>query len=78
MSDCNERLLIPLSDAVIYCHLASEHTIGVYPLLKDDNCCFFAIDFDTSIECVHQRFADFLKISVEEVLITIRHPGKRH
>jgi hypothetical protein len=29
--DCNHRLLIPLSDAVIYDHLAGEHTVGVYP-----------------------------------------------
>lgn len=30
------RLLIPLSGAVIYDHLASEHTVAVYPLLEDD------------------------------------------
>jgi len=29
--DCGNRLLIPLSDAVIYGHLAGEHTVGVYP-----------------------------------------------
>ena len=33
--DCAKRLLIPLSDAVIYDHLAGEHTVGVYPLLED-------------------------------------------
>jgi len=38
--------LIPLSDAVIYAHLAGDHTIGVYPLLEDDTCYFLAIDFD--------------------------------
>src|ERR1017187_2267217 len=27
--DCDHRLLIPLSDAVIYDHLAGEHTVGV-------------------------------------------------
>ena len=31
-SDCGNRLLIPLSDSIIYDHLAGEHTIGVYPL----------------------------------------------
>jgi hypothetical protein len=31
--DCGQRLLISLSDAVIYGHLAGEHTVGVYPLL---------------------------------------------
>lgn len=44
--DCSNRLLIPISDAVIYGHLAGEHTVGVYPLLEDDSCFFFAVDFD--------------------------------
>ncbi len=44
--DCCNRLLIPLSDAVIYDHLAGKHTVGVYPLLEDDSCCFLAVDFD--------------------------------
>jgi len=44
--DCSYRLLIPLSDAVIYDHLAGEHTVGVYPLLEDDTCYFLAVDFD--------------------------------
>lgn len=29
-SDCGQRLLIPLSDSIIYDHLAGQHTIGVY------------------------------------------------
>ncbi len=45
-SDCGKRLLIPLLDAVIYKHLAGEHTVGVYPLLSDDTCYFLAVDFD--------------------------------
>lgn len=44
--DCGNRLLIPLSDSVIYDHLAGEHTVGVYPLLEDDSCYFLAADFD--------------------------------
>ncbi len=44
--DCGNRLLLPLSDAVIYDHLAGEHTVGVYPLLEDDTCYFLAVDFD--------------------------------
>lgn len=44
--DCSNRLLIPLSAAVIYDHLAGEHTVGVYPLLEDDTCHFLAVDFD--------------------------------
>jgi superfamily II DNA or RNA helicase len=45
-SDCSNRLLIPLSDEVIYAHLAGKRTIGVYPLLTDDTCHFLAADFD--------------------------------
>ncbi len=45
-SDCDKRLLIPLSDSVIYDHLAGEHTVGIYPLLEDDSCHFLAVDFD--------------------------------
>ena len=44
--DCVNRLLIPLSDAVIYDHLAGQHTVGVYPLLEDDSCYFLTVDFD--------------------------------
>jgi len=44
--DCSNRLLIPLSDEVIYDHLAGGHTVGVYPLLEDDSCYFLAVDFD--------------------------------
>ena len=44
--DCSNRLLIPLSDTVIYDHLAGEHTVGVYPLMEDDSCYFLATDFD--------------------------------
>jgi superfamily II DNA or RNA helicase len=44
--DCGHRLLIALSDAVIYDHLAGEHTVGIYPLLEDDTCHFLAVDFD--------------------------------
>ncbi len=45
-SDCSKRLLIPLSDSVIYDHLAGKTTVGVYPLLADDSCYLLAADFD--------------------------------
>ena len=44
--ECNNRLLIPLSDTIIYEHLAGKRTIGVYPLLADDACHLLAVDFD--------------------------------
>ena len=45
-ADCGHRVLIPLTDSVIYDHLAGKLTIGVYPLLDDDTCHFLAVDFD--------------------------------
>ncbi|HAT1685267.1 TPA: DEAD/DEAH box helicase family protein [Klebsiella oxytoca] len=44
--DCAHRQLVPVSDHVIYQHLAGSHTAGVYPLLADDSCYFLAVDFD--------------------------------
>ncbi|MBL0125163.1 MAG: DEAD/DEAH box helicase family protein [Betaproteobacteria bacterium] len=44
--DCSNRMLIPLTDSVIFDHLTGEHTVGVYPLLEDETCHFLAIDFD--------------------------------
>jgi hypothetical protein len=44
--ECSQRLLLPVTDQVIYDHLAGKHIIGVYPLLNDDRCWFVAIDFD--------------------------------
>jgi superfamily II DNA or RNA helicase len=45
-ADCGNRKLIPLTDSVIYDHLAGRHTVGFYPLLEDDTCLFLAVDFD--------------------------------
>lgn len=44
--DCNNRVLRPLTEVVVYEHLTGNHTIGVYPLLTDDTCHFLAVDFD--------------------------------
>ena len=43
---CSHRSLLPLTDAVIFDHLAGQCTVGVYPLLEDDTCHFLAVDFD--------------------------------
>ncbi|MDT3669654.1 MAG: DEAD/DEAH box helicase family protein [Aromatoleum sp.] len=45
-ADCSHRQMKPLSDQVIYEHLAGKRTVGVYPLLIDDTCHFLAADFD--------------------------------
>ncbi len=41
-----KRRLFPLTDQVIYDHLAGKHTVGVYSLLLDETCWFLAADFD--------------------------------
>lgn len=45
-SECPSRKFLPLTDQVIFDHLAGRHVIGVYPLLADDTCRFLAVDFD--------------------------------
>jgi len=45
-ADCSNRVLVPLSDDVIFKHLTGKLTAGVYPLLSDDTCHFLAVDFD--------------------------------
>lgn len=50
-SKCENRVLVPLDDAVIYKHLSGkdangQDVIGLYPILPDDTCYFLAIDFD--------------------------------
>ena len=46
--DCDNRNFLPVTDQVIYNHLAGQHTVGVYPLMQDDTCFFLAVDFDDS------------------------------
>lgn len=50
-SKCENRELVPLSDAIIYEHLSGKDgfgrdVVGLYPILPDDTCYFLAIDFD--------------------------------
>lgn len=50
-SKCENRMLIPLDDAIIYKHLSGkdvngQDVIGLYPILEDDTCYFLALDFD--------------------------------
>ena len=44
--ECSKRMLLPVSDDVIFNHLSGKQTIGVYPLLNDDHCYLLAVDFD--------------------------------
>lgn len=45
-NECSQRQLQPLTEQVIFDHLSGKCTVGIYPLLKNDECCFLAIDFD--------------------------------
>ncbi len=44
--DCANRQLLPVTNEVIYRHLAGDVVVGIYPLLADDTCWFLAVDFD--------------------------------
>ncbi len=43
---CPNQAFLPVTDEVIEGHLRGRHTIGVYPIRKDDTCRFLAADFD--------------------------------
>jgi superfamily II DNA or RNA helicase len=43
---CGRRKLLPLTDQVIFDHLAGVHVVGLYPLLDNDACRLLAADFD--------------------------------
>ena len=50
-SICPNRSLLPLTDRDIFNHLSGKDelcrdVVGIYPMLKDETCCFTAIDFD--------------------------------
>ena len=45
-SECPNQAFLPLNDKVILDHLQGRHTIGIYPMLKDETCWFLAADFD--------------------------------
>ncbi len=62
-ADCEHRDLLPVTDQIIYAHLAGDHTIGVYPLLPDDMCWFIAADFDK--KTWREDSAAFLETYVE-------------
>jgi hypothetical protein len=48
-------VLLPLTDAAIYGHLAGDHTIGLYALVGDDRCHLLAVDFDDQDWCDDAR-----------------------
>ncbi len=44
--NCEQRLLLPVTERIIFDHLTGKHSIGVYSLLPDNMCYFLAMDFD--------------------------------
>ncbi len=75
-SDCSNRLLIPLSDSIIFGHLSGKHTIGIYPLLTDDTCYFLAVDFDEADWRNNAKaFADSCEQLGVPVALEISHSG---
>jgi hypothetical protein len=45
-SDCPNQAFLQFNDQTVLDHLQGRHTIGIYPLLKDETCWFLAADFD--------------------------------
>lgn len=45
-SQCSNREYAHLDDEAIIKHWKGEKFIGIYPMLKDETCCFLAADFD--------------------------------
>ena len=43
---CPHQDFLPVSDDAVEGHLRGRHTIGVYPMLRDETCRFLAADFD--------------------------------
>ncbi len=43
---CSRQAFVMVTDEAIADHLRGRHTLGVYPMLPDDNCRFLAADFD--------------------------------
>lgn len=62
--ECNNRLLIPLSDQVIYEHLAGKRTVRVYPLLIDER--YAGVQLDVA-------FASTLGLDQELAVAAILH-----
>jgi superfamily II DNA or RNA helicase len=45
-SECPHREFVALDDEVLRKHFQGVHTVGIYPMLKNENCFFLAVDFD--------------------------------
>jgi len=77
---CDHRDFLPVTNKVIYDHLAGKHTVGVYPLLQDDTCWFLSADFDKSTwqEDVAEYLETCRKLGVPAVLERSRSGNGGH
>jgi superfamily II DNA or RNA helicase len=46
--ECRHQAFQPLDERVLYEHLSGQRTVGLYPLLPDENTWFLTLDFDKS------------------------------
>lgn len=46
--ECRHRSFMPLDHVAIFEHLSGKKTIGLYPLLNNNECCLLVVDFDKS------------------------------
>lgn len=78
--DCNQRQLLPVTDQVIYDHLAGKQTIGIYPLQSDDSCYFLAADFDEADwrEDAKAFMQSFRELGIPEALEISRSGNGAH
>ena len=44
--ECSNQAFLPVTDNVILDHFLGRHTVGIYPMLKDETCRLLAVDFD--------------------------------
>jgi len=45
-SECPNQGFMPVDEAAIKKHLTGVEVMGIYPMFKNEHCCFLAIDFD--------------------------------
>ena len=47
-SECPNQGFLPLDEVAIKQHLTGAQVMAIYPMLKNESCCFLAMDFDGS------------------------------
>jgi superfamily II DNA or RNA helicase len=63
-SECPNQVFMPLDEEAVRKHLSGVHVLGIYPMLKNENCYFLAVDFDK--EQWLEDAGEFIKTAKEE------------